>query len=89
MGQGACQAVEDAVVFADELRKDFDFNAAARRYEKRRMPRTHWITRQSRILGEVAQSQNPVFIPLRNLALRYLPGWVNDKQLEKVYHVDF
>ncbi|MFC6999489.1 FAD-dependent monooxygenase [Rufibacter roseus] len=89
MGQGACQAVEDAVVFADELQKDFDFPAAAQRFEQRRIPRTHWITRQSRFLGEVAQSSNPFFISLRNFGLRNLPNWVNEKQLEKVYSVDF
>ncbi|RNI27928.1 monooxygenase [Rufibacter immobilis] len=89
MGQGACQAVEDAVVFMDELRKDFDFNRAAQRFEKRRMPRTHWITRQSRLLGNVAQSENNLYIQLRNFALRRLPTWVNDRQLEKVYSVDF
>jgi 2-polyprenyl-6-methoxyphenol hydroxylase-like FAD-dependent oxidoreductase len=89
MGQGACQAVEDAVVFADELAKDFDFNLAAKRFETRRRPRTHWITSQSRFLGEVAQTQNPLFIGARNFALRHLPAWVNEKQLEKVYRVDF
>ncbi|MGV3541138.1 MAG: FAD-dependent monooxygenase [Rufibacter sp.] len=89
MGQGACQAVEDAVVFADELKKDMDFNLAAQRFEKRRLSRTHWIAKQSRFLGEVAQSTNSLFIPLRNFALRHLPKAVNDKQLEKVYSVDF
>ncbi|RNI22362.1 FAD-dependent monooxygenase [Rufibacter latericius] len=89
MGQGACQAVEDAVVFADELKKDYDFPLAAQRFEKRRMPRTQWITRQSRFLGEVAQSQNPVYMKARNFALRHLPTWINDKQLEKIYSVDF
>ncbi|KAA3438414.1 FAD-dependent monooxygenase [Rufibacter hautae] len=89
MGQGACQAVEDAIVFADELKKDFDFNLAAKRFEARRMPRTHWITRQSRFLGEVAQSENQLYIKARNFALRHLPTWINDKQLEKIYSVDF
>ncbi|AKQ45352.1 monooxygenase [Rufibacter radiotolerans] len=89
MGQGACQAVEDAAVFADELGKDFDFNLAAKRFETRRQPRTQWITRQSRFLGEVAQAENPLFIKARNFALRHLPAWVNEKQLEKVYRVDF
>lgn len=89
MGQGACQAIEDAVVLADELRKDFNFNAAAQRFEKRRLSRTRWITKQSRFLGEVAQSTNPIFMSARNFLLRYLPQAVNEKQLEKVYRVDF
>ncbi|WP_192820675.1 FAD-dependent monooxygenase [Rufibacter sp. LB8] len=89
MGQGACQAVEDAVVFADELGKDFDFNAAGKRFEKRRLARTHWITNQSRTLGKVAQSSNSLLIPVRNFALRHLPTFVNERQLEKVYSVDF
>lgn len=89
MGQGACQAVEDAAVFTDELQKDFDFNAAAQRYQARRLARTHWITRQSRFLGELAQSDNRLFIPLRNFALRHLPSFISEKQLEKIYSVDF
>jgi 2-polyprenyl-6-methoxyphenol hydroxylase-like FAD-dependent oxidoreductase len=89
MGQGACQAVEDAAVLADELQKDQDIHLAAKRFEKRRLARTHWITNQSRLLGNVAQSANPLFIKARNFALRHIPKVINDRQLEKVYSVDF
>jgi 2-polyprenyl-6-methoxyphenol hydroxylase-like FAD-dependent oxidoreductase len=45
-GQGACQAIEDAVVLAACLRDDPDA-AGLRRYEARRLPRTSEITRRS------------------------------------------
>ncbi|WP_345162620.1 FAD-dependent monooxygenase [Nibribacter koreensis] len=89
MGQGACQAIEDAAVLADELSLDRDLNAAAKRFEKRRLARTHWITNQSRLLGNVAQATNPLFIKARNFALKHMPKAINDRQLEKVYSVDF
>ncbi|QHL86609.1 NAD(P)-binding protein [Nibribacter ruber] len=89
MGQGACQAIEDAAVLTDELQKDLDFNAAAQRFEKRRLDRTHWVTNQSKVLGSVAQMSNPFLIKARNFALRHLPTRINDWQLEKVYSVDF
>ena len=38
-GQGACQAIEDAVVLADCLRAEADVPAALRAYEARRLPR--------------------------------------------------
>ncbi|AMM52395.1 monooxygenase [Rufibacter sp. DG15C] len=89
MGQGACQAVEDAAVLADELTRERDLNVVAKCFEKRRLARTHWITNQSRLLGNVAQSTNPLFIKARNFALRNMPNAINNRQLEKVYSVDF
>ena len=43
MGQGACQAIEDAVVLADELGENGDKNRTQKTL-KRRPARTHYIT---------------------------------------------
>ncbi|KES02920.1 hypothetical protein BU52_33325 [Streptomyces toyocaensis] len=46
LGQGACQAIEDAVVLADALVGHDDPVAALRAYEQRRIPRVRWVREQ-------------------------------------------
>jgi 2-polyprenyl-6-methoxyphenol hydroxylase-like FAD-dependent oxidoreductase len=66
LGQGACQALEDAVVLAHCLHGSADAVAALRRYEDLRRERTAMVTRRSRFLGRVFQLQNPLALWLRN-----------------------
>ena len=89
MGQGACQAIEDAVVIADELQKGENIPEAFNRFERRRLKRTHYIINTSRRLGKMAQLEHPAKIRLRNFLFRRLPSRVNEKQLERLYRVDF
>jgi 2-polyprenyl-6-methoxyphenol hydroxylase-like FAD-dependent oxidoreductase len=53
MGQGGCMAIEDAVVLADELRRDPDVLAALAAFAARRGTRVGWVREQSRALGEL------------------------------------
>ena len=67
LGQGACQAIEDAVVLAattDRLET----------YDRVRRRRTRMIARRSRRIGAVAQWSTPVAATLRDTAVRLLPG---------------
>lgn len=48
MGQGACQAIEDAVVLGDCLTPRSEVAEALRAYESRRIPRTRRVVRESR-----------------------------------------
>lgn len=89
LGQGACQAIEDAVILADELHKNPDTRVALKQFEKRRIAKTHYITSTSRRLGKLAQLENSFGITLRNFLLRSLPASVNEKQIRKIYEVDF
>ncbi|HXY33736.1 MAG TPA: FAD-dependent monooxygenase [Planctomycetaceae bacterium] len=70
MGQGACQAIEDAVVLADCLNPCCDVVAALRAYESRRMPRTQRVVRESRQAGTIAQWSNPIACRFREALLR-------------------
>ncbi|MGE7776864.1 FAD-dependent monooxygenase [Chitinophaga sp. NPDC101104] len=88
MGQGACQAIEDAVVLAAELSRHTDPQDAFRAYENRRLARTRMIIRRSRTLGIMAQLQNPVLIGLRNAVFRCTPAAVFRRQLKILYSVD-
>lgn len=65
LGQGACQAIEDAVVLSEG-----DLPA----YDRTRRARTQSITRRSRRIGTVAQWSSPVAVTLRDTALRLMPA---------------
>jgi 2-polyprenyl-6-methoxyphenol hydroxylase-like FAD-dependent oxidoreductase len=89
MGQGACQAIEDAAVLYDELMRGGLFTEIFQRFEKRRLKRTHFITNQSSVIGKVAQASNPIIMKLRNAFFRSIPAGIRDKQFEKLYQTDF
>ena len=69
-GQGACQAIEDAVVLGKSMRQHADVVTALREYEQRRIPRTSKFVRQSRLIGSVGRWQNPLACALRDQLLR-------------------
>lgn len=73
MGQGAGQALEDAIVLARCLEEKGDLQEALRAYEKERMRRTAKIIRMSRQIGVVAQWENRAAIALRNTLFRMVP----------------
>jgi 2-polyprenyl-6-methoxyphenol hydroxylase-like FAD-dependent oxidoreductase len=66
MGQGACQALEDAVVLANCLCRIRPVEEALRQYERLRIPRTAAIVRKSREAGRILQLDKPGLESLRN-----------------------
>jgi 2-polyprenyl-6-methoxyphenol hydroxylase-like FAD-dependent oxidoreductase len=94
LGQGACQAIEDAVVIARCLEQVVQSNAKAgvptalRRYEVLRGERTAWIVRRSRALGRIGQIESPLLCRLRDAALKVTPTRLQLRQLERVMHPD-
>lgn len=89
MGQGACQGIEDAVVLAECLKKFSKAEIAFNQFQQKRIKRTHFIVEQSRKMGAVAQLENRVINPVRNTALRMLPTSVFEKQLSKLFDIEF
>ena len=55
LGQGACQALEDALVLADCLADQREAVAALRAVEARRMKRSAAIIKQSYLFGKIGQ----------------------------------
>jgi 2-polyprenyl-6-methoxyphenol hydroxylase-like FAD-dependent oxidoreductase len=70
LGQGACQALEDAVVLGEVMAS----GAGLAGYDRQRRPRTQMITRRSRRIGAVAQWASPAAVTLRNATLHLLPA---------------
>jgi 2-polyprenyl-6-methoxyphenol hydroxylase-like FAD-dependent oxidoreductase len=82
VGQGAAQAIEDAVVLADRLAGDGDLPAALAEYEAFRRPRADAVLKVSRRVDRAAQLANPLGWRLRNALVRRMPERAQRRQLE-------
>ena len=72
-GQGACLAIEDAVVLAACLQAQQNLPRALRRYEISRYPRCLEILFMSREAGRIAQFQNRTLVHLRKHFIKRAP----------------
>lgn len=72
MGQGACMAIESAVVLGRAL-AEADIATALHRYEQERRERTAWITNTSWQAGKLGQWESPLLCKVRNFILRRTP----------------
>ena len=82
VGQGAAQAIEDAVVLADRLAGSEDVGAAIVEYEAIRRPRAQAVLKMSRRTDKAAQLASPLGWRLRNAVVRLLPDGAQRRQLE-------
>ncbi|NDL60690.1 FAD-dependent oxidoreductase [Phytoactinopolyspora mesophila] len=74
LGQGACQALEDAVVLAGLLAGSDSVASALKEYDHARRPRTQMIARSADRIGSVGQWSSPPAVVLRNAAMRLAPA---------------
>lgn len=74
LGQGACTAVEDAVVLAQSLAGSTDVPQALRRYQRRRRRRVWWIHRMSDITSRLQLLDGAAVCRLRDAYLWLQPG---------------
>ncbi|MEU6862555.1 FAD-dependent monooxygenase [Streptomyces sp. NPDC046876] len=75
LGQGACQALEDAVTLAAELAAAPDVETALARYDAVRRPRAQAVARAARQAGRLGHRlTHPAAVALRNRALRLAPS---------------
>lgn len=78
LGQGACMAIEDALVLAQCLTRKGEIQARLRKYESLRFKRTEYITRESRRAGRIGQMENALAVALRSVWLKTLPTFLVD-----------
>ncbi|MGV3129693.1 FAD-dependent monooxygenase [Staphylococcus simulans] len=84
MGQGAGQAMEDAIVLTNCLSK-YDFREALSRYDALRVKHTGKVIKRSRSIGKKAQYQNGLMIGLRNFVLKRIPSKLISNQAKFLY----
>ncbi len=73
LGQGACQAIEDAIALADCLKDTTNIAAALKSYEKQRITRANRIARLAHFMGQAVQWENPILSAPRNIIVRSMP----------------
>ena len=88
LGQGACQAIEDAIILAGEMSSSRPYHESFQRFEKRRLKRTHYIINTSRRIGKAAQFENRALASFRNFVIRNMPDAVAKRQIDFLYQVD-
>ncbi|MGW1891168.1 FAD-dependent monooxygenase [Streptomyces sp. NPDC002004] len=77
LGQGACQALEDAATLAAALASEPTVEAALARYDVERRPRSQSVARAARQAGRMGQRMtHPLAVAVRNTALRLAPSRV-------------
>ena len=88
LGQGAGQALEDAVVLAAAVRDGHDVEASLRRYEAERISRTTPIVRRSRQFGRLASASHGWTCALRNAVIARTPARVQARQQSQILDYD-
>jgi 2-polyprenyl-6-methoxyphenol hydroxylase-like FAD-dependent oxidoreductase len=79
LGQGACLAIEDALILAQCLTRKVEIETRLREYEARRFKRTAFITRESRRTGRIGQIENNLAVALRSISLKMLPSFLVER----------
>lgn len=77
LGQGACQAIEDAATIASLLGPSSDsinIDKALRRYNVLRKRRTTRVYRRSWMVGRLSQGQSPLFRWFRDVGMKLFPN---------------
>jgi 2-polyprenyl-6-methoxyphenol hydroxylase-like FAD-dependent oxidoreductase len=88
LGQGAGQAIEDAVVLDQCLSAGPTIDAAVRRYEVRRVSRANRLVLASRRVGAIAQWQNAAAVWLRDTGMRLTPASVAISQARRIMQAE-
>lgn len=84
MGQGAGQAMEDAIVLANCL-QSYSFEEALQRYDKLRVKHTKKVIKRSRKIGKLAQRSNKLVVTVRNGLAKALPNKLVTNQTKFLY----
>ncbi len=87
LGQGACQAIEDAVILARCL-AERGVPEGLEAYETARRPRATTMVRRSWTMGQIAQWSNPLACAIRNLIVAWTPRMAVQRNVQRLLDVD-
>ena len=89
LGQGACQAIEDAYILAQFYQEDKPIETVFEEYQNLRIKKAHSIVNSSWRIGKIAHFENSFAIYFRNLVMRCIPTSANSMQLKIIYNVGY
>jgi 2-polyprenyl-6-methoxyphenol hydroxylase-like FAD-dependent oxidoreductase len=88
LGQGACQAIEDAYVLGKLLDSGISIENSFKEYENVRRKKAHMIVDTSWTVGKMAHIENRFGIWLRNFVMKNLPKSLNKKQMDAIFKLN-
>ena len=83
-GQGACQALEDAVALGKCLSMAADTAGAFRCYEARRLKRANRMVEVSHQISDAVQLENPLLCALRDGCARVMPASIQLRMMDAI-----
>ncbi|NML57165.1 FAD-dependent monooxygenase [Chryseobacterium cheonjiense] len=86
LGQGACQAIEDAYIIGKLYSKNNDLNKVFKEFQKVRRKKVDYVVNTSWTLGKFSQWENATAI--RNLIMKMVPEVFNNRLVDKVMHLE-
>ncbi|WP_191967894.1 FAD-dependent monooxygenase [Rhizosphaericola mali] len=86
LGQGACQAIEDAFILGELIQK-YSINYGINKLFHYRNKKVKFIKNNSRKLGKISHWKNAQCINIRNYIMRALPDSFNRILVEKLFRL--
>lgn len=84
LGQGACQAIEDAFVIAEQLSFTDDIALGLKKFQEKRIKKATYITNTSWQFAKITNTSGWTKTIIKK-ALRLIPEFINQKQFDKIY----
>jgi 2-polyprenyl-6-methoxyphenol hydroxylase-like FAD-dependent oxidoreductase len=84
LGQGACQAIEDAYVLSSCI-ESLPIAEAFSKYEKIRQDKAKMVVDLSWKFGKISQIQNPLAAAIRDKLIALIPASINKRNFHKIY----
>ncbi|WET50291.1 FAD-dependent monooxygenase [Chryseobacterium indologenes] len=86
MGQGACQAIEDAYIIGRLLEKSKDLNAIFEDFQKIRRKKVDYIVNTSHTIGKISQWEHGN--SLRNFIMSLIPEWISQNMAKRIIKLE-
>jgi 2-polyprenyl-6-methoxyphenol hydroxylase-like FAD-dependent oxidoreductase len=85
LGQGGCQAIEDAITLGRCCAEEDDIETALLNYQSRRRNRANSFVREARMMGRLGLWRNPLALYVREAIMRAMPPQYRRSQLAQTF----
>lgn len=86
LGQGACQAIEDAYTLG-ALAQKYPLQECFEKYPAIRRAKAHQVVTDSWKFGKISHLENPFAVALRDLMLRLTPARIGYRQMDQLFRI--
>lgn len=87
LGQGACQAIEDAFVIAEQLSSENNIIESFKNFQTKRIRKATFITNTSWLFARMTNTSGLSKTLIKHI-LRLTPNFINNRQLNKIYSLE-